>query len=100
MRVGLLVECGRNGLEVIVCRRMLECVLSTPAHPVRVSKQRAPDRQPNPKGRMTTLFRKLAGKSYVDVQFAKRIAECLTALSRLRKCRTFKRFEAQITAEK
>ena len=77
--------------------RMLSAVLSTPAHRVHVSKQANPDRRPNPKGAMITLFNKLAGKRYVDVQFAARFAECLDGLNRLRKCRTFRRFEERIT---
>ncbi len=80
--------------------KMLECVLSTPTRPVRVPKQKNPDRQPNPKGLMTTLFRKLAGKTYVDVQFADALANCLTALNRLRKCATFRRFEEKMTGAK
>ena len=75
---------------------MLSCTLSTAAHPVRVPRQKHPDQMPNPKGAMTTLFRKLAGKTYVDIQFARRFAECLTDLNRLRRCETFERFEAKI----
>jgi len=79
--------------------KMLECVLSRPAHPVRVDKQRNPHRQANPKGMMTTLFRKLAGKTYVDVQFARQFASCFSALNRIRRCETFKRFELALTGE-
>jgi hypothetical protein len=74
--------------------QMLATVLSIPPHKVKVPKH--PDRQKNPKGLMTTLFRKLAGKTYVDVQFAKQFANGLTQLNRLRKCQTFKRFEQKI----
>lgn len=75
--------------------KMLEGVLSTAAHPVTVPKPRKPDKHKNPKGAMTTLFRKLSGGRhvYVDVQYAQRFAKHLTGLSRLRKCDTFKRFE-------
>jgi hypothetical protein len=79
--------------------KMLECVLSTPAHRVTIPKQKNPHRHPNPKSAMTTLFRKLAGKTYVDVQFAQRMANCLTALNRLRKCATFTRFESKVTGK-
>ena len=79
--------------------KMLECVLSRPAHKVTVPKQKHPESQPNPKGMMTTLFRKLAGKTYVDVQFAKQFASCLSALNRIRKCETFQRFELALTGE-
>ena len=73
--------------------RMLSCVLSKPTHPVKLARQSNPDTMPNPKGAMTTLIQKNGGGRYVDVQFARRFAECLTSLSRLRKCKTFKRFE-------
>jgi hypothetical protein len=79
--------------------KMLSTVLSSQTHKVKVSKQRHPDQQPNPKGLMTTLFRKLAGKTYVDVQFAKQFENGLTQLNRLRKCQTFKRFEQKILGE-
>ncbi len=79
--------------------QLLECVLSTAAHPVKIPKQKRPDRHKNPKGLMISLFRQLAGKAYVDVQYAKRIADCLTALNRLRKCATFQRFESFIAAK-
>jgi hypothetical protein len=35
---------------------LLSVVLSTASHPVRVPKQKNPDRMPNPKGRMMSLF--------------------------------------------
>ena len=79
--------------------KMLECVLSRPAHPVRVPKQSKPHRQPNPKGKMTTLFRELAHKTYVDVLFAKQFASCFSALNRIRRCKTFKRFELALTGQ-
>ena len=77
--------------------RMLSCVLSTDQHPVRVQPPGRPDRIPNPKGTMTTLFRQHRGWRYVDLQFARDFARCLTALNRLRRCRTFKRFAQAIT---
>ncbi len=76
--------------------KMLEGVLSTQAHPVSVPRQSNPDRHKNPKGAMTTLIRKLSGRVYVDVQYAQRFAKYLTALNRLRKCGTFKRFEERL----
>ena len=38
-------------------------------------------------------FMTLAGETDVDLQFARRFAECLRDLKRLRKCATFRRFE-------
>ena len=70
--------------------KMLQCVLCTPEHPrLRISPPRNPDTNRNPKGAMMSLF-KQHGKRYVDVDFAKRLANCLTALNRLRRCKTFK----------
>ncbi len=73
--------------------RMLSCVLSKPTHTVRLIRQSNPDTMPNPKAAMTTLVKQNGGGRYVDMQFARRFADCLTSLSRLRKCQTFKRFE-------
>jgi Domain of unknown function (DUF4276) len=79
--------------------KLIACVLSSDEHPVKVPAQKKPDRMGRPKGTMISLFRELAGKRYVDVQFALRFAECLTTLSRIRKCRTFKRFEQSVTGQ-
>lgn len=78
-------------------RLMLSCVLSTDAHPVRARPPANPDRIANPKGAMMKLFRQHGRGRYVDVQFARRFADCLTALSRLRGCRTFRRFVQFLT---
>jgi len=77
--------------------RMLSCVLSTDAHPIRVGRQRNPHRMPNPKGRMTSLFRQHRGWRYVDVQHAAAFARCLQNLARLRRCATFRRFAEKVT---
>jgi hypothetical protein len=74
---------------------LLSDVLSTPAHPVRVSKQKNPHRMPNPKGQMMTLFGK-HGKRYVDVQYARRFADALDDLRHLLRCATFRRFAEKI----
>lgn len=77
--------------------RMLSRLLSTDAHPVRVGRQRNPDRMPNPKGTMTSLFRQHRGWRYVDVQHAPDFARCLENLARLRRCATFRRFAERVT---
>jgi hypothetical protein len=77
--------------------QMLSDVLSTKAHPIRVSSQRNPDRMPNPKGTMTSLFRQHRGMRYVDIQHAPQFARCLRNLSRLRRCATFRRFAERVT---
>ncbi len=71
---------------------MLSNMLSRPTHMVVVPKQNRPDRNPDPKGTMTSLMRQLAGETYVDVQFAARFAKHLVSLNKLKKCSTFKRF--------
>jgi hypothetical protein len=80
--------------------RMLSCVLSTAAHPVRVGRQRTPHRMTNPKGTMTSLFRQHRGWRYVDVQYAPDFARCLENLSRLRRCESFQRFAERVTGRK
>lgn len=77
--------------------RLLSKILSTDAHPVRVPNQKRPDRMPNPKGTMTTLFRKYGGKTYVDTLYARRFATCLSDFNRLKKCPTFRRFAEKLT---
>lgn len=74
-------------------KQMLSCVLSTDAHPVNARPPGRPDRHRDPKAAMRNLFREHGRGPYVDVQFARQFARCLTALNRLRHCQTFKRFE-------
>ncbi len=75
---------------------LLSAVLSTPAHPIRVPKQKHPDRMPNPKGRMMTLFQQY-GKPYVNIRYAPSFANELKDLARLKKCQTFRRFAEKVT---
>jgi hypothetical protein len=77
--------------------RLLSKVLSTEAHPVRIPNQRRPEQMPNPKGTMTTLFRKYGRKTYVDTLYARSFATCLSDLNRLKKCTTFRRFAEKLT---
>ena len=76
--------------------RLIAKVLSTDAHPVRIPPQRHPDRMPNPKGAMITLFRK-HGKRYVDTLYARSLATNLSDIQRLKKCPTFCRFAEKLT---
>jgi hypothetical protein len=77
---------------------MLSDILSTPAHPVRLPRQKNPDRIANPKGRMMTVF-KQHRKRYVDTVYARRFANALTTLTRLRRCPTFCRFAEKVTGK-
>jgi hypothetical protein len=77
---------------------LLSDVLSTAAHRVRIPRQKNPDRMPNPKGRMMTLFEQ-HGKKYVDFQYGRRFAAALNDLNRLKQCPTFRRFAEKITGQ-
>lgn len=75
--------------------RLLSDLLSRPTRPVRIKRQKNPDRMDNPKGRMMSLFRQ-HGATYVDVQYARRIAGALDNLDHLLRCPTFRRFAERI----
>jgi hypothetical protein len=77
-------------------KAMLSCALSRPTRPVTAKPPRNPDRIDNPKSAMMTLFNQHGGRRYVDIEAARRFAECLTSLNRLRRCKTFERFETKI----
>jgi len=76
--------------------QMLSDLLSTDVRPVRIGSQANPDRIPNPKGRMMSFFREHRNWSYGDVVYARRIAETLNSLKRLKKCKTFRRFAENV----
>jgi hypothetical protein len=75
--------------------QLLSALLSRKTRAVRISRQKHPDRMSNPKGQMMTLFRK-HGATYVDVQYARRIADALDDLGHLMKCPTFRRFAERV----
>jgi hypothetical protein len=75
---------------------LLSALLSRETRPVRISRLRNPDRMKNPKGVMMSIFER-HGKRYVDVQYARRIADNLDSLTRLKKCRSFRRFGLKVT---
>lgn len=74
---------------------LLSALLSRRTRSVRVPRQKHPDRMSNPKGRMMTLFRE-HGATYVDVQYARRIAETLDDRNHLLRCPTFRRFTERV----
>ncbi|MHB8897349.1 MAG: DUF4276 family protein [Thermoguttaceae bacterium] len=112
-RQDILASLGRAGVQDrevhLVCiereleswllfdERMLSSVLSTVAHPVRIDRQRNPDRMSNPKGRMIDLFRQHRRGRYNDIQHAAAFARCLQDLTHLRRCATFRRFAERVT---
>ncbi len=112
-RQDILANLRENGVELqnvhLVCierefeswllfdERMLSGVLSTDSHKVKIRRQKNPDRMPNPKGTMTSLFQRNGGKRYVDIQFARDFARNLDDLARLKRCTTFQRFGLKVT---
>jgi hypothetical protein len=77
--------------------RALSIYLSTPIRAVTIDDQKNPERVSNPKGRLTQIMREHKGRKYEDYTDAKKIVEHIVDLSRLRKCKTFKRFEEKLT---
>jgi len=75
--------------------KALSAYLSTPAHPVRVPRVRYPDREPNPKKRLSKLFGSRG--PYNDLVHAGPIAAKVTSLSRLAKVSSFERFQDILT---
>jgi Domain of unknown function (DUF4276) len=79
--------------------QLLSALLSTGTRRVRIPRQKNPDRMPNPKGRMMSLF-KQNGKTYVDVQYARRFAGALDDLNHLLRCPTFRRFAEKVAGRR
>lgn len=76
---------------------MLSEVLSRDTHKVKLKKQRRPDQEKDPKAKMRKLFKQQAGLTYVDTTHARKFADNLTSLNKLRGCKTFLRFAAKVT---
>lgn len=76
--------------------RLLSRVLSRAAHPVRANPPRNPHTERNAKGKMIRLFRQ-HGHTYVNVQWALRLAQNLEDFRRLRRCETFRRFAKRVS---
>ena len=77
--------------------RALSAFLSTPEHPVSVSRHKHPDREKDAKSCLITLFKK-NGKpiGYRDVDHAFKIVEKMPDLKRLEKIETFRRFKDKL----
>jgi len=70
----------------------ISSVLSTPAHPVRISHETRPDKVQNPKARLRRLFKQNGKGDYVDFLHAMKIAKEITEVTRVRRSETFRRF--------
>ncbi|HBX51255.1 MAG: hypothetical protein A2275_17845 [Bacteroidetes bacterium RIFOXYA12_FULL_35_11] len=75
----------------------LERVLSTTAHPVKISKIQNPDREPNPKGKLRKIFKEKRGLDYSDLDYALKIIQNVQRPKDLKKSESFKRFYYKLT---
>lgn len=76
--------------------RALSAILSTPTHPVRVSRQRRSERVLNPKITLLRLFQQNGKGRYNDMFHAIKIAEAMPDLNRIRRCASFVRFAEKL----
>jgi len=77
--------------------RALSNILSTPAHPVRVSRLRHPETLRNPKVRLLKLFQQSSRGRYNDMLHAVRIVQAMPDFTRIRRCPSFARFVERMT---
>jgi hypothetical protein len=77
--------------------RALSSILSTSAHPVRVSRLQRPETIRNPKVRLRKLFQQNGRGRYNDMFHAIRIVEAMPDLVRVRRCPSFARFVEKVT---
>ena len=91
--------CIEQELEawLLADERALRYVLSTPAHPVTIKRRRRVDQIKNPKSVINNLYKEYKGTRYVDRYHAEPIVLAIPDLSRLRKIRSFRRFESAIS---
>ena len=71
--------------------RALATVIGSKEHPVRVPREKKPEENPNPKGKLRRLFEE-HGRQYSEFVHAKQIVEALPNLKRIKRCRSFVRF--------
>jgi hypothetical protein len=92
--------CIREELEawLIADGRALSTVLSTAAHPIRVSHENRPEQVRNPKKTLIRLFNRSRHRTYVDRYHAIQIVRALPDLGRLLRLPTFQRFREKLLA--
>jgi hypothetical protein len=98
-RVGLV--CIEREFEswLLADHTMLSSALSRPTHRFKAKKYLNPERLPNPKGTMISVFKEAGRGRYNEVQHAGLFVEHLSSLTKFRKCKTFKRFERKVRGE-
>lgn len=91
--------CVEQELEswLVACDHAISAFLSTPAHPYKAKKVRAPDEVGNPKSVVIKHFRDACGKRYDDrVDAIKVLKAAEMDLKRLRRSTSFSRFESKL----
>jgi hypothetical protein len=90
--------CIEEELEawLLADNRAINTVLSKPHRPVRVNRERHPERVNNPKKRLMQIFRQEGRRPYNDLIDAEKIAKAMPDLSRLRRVDTFVRFALKV----
>lgn len=72
--------------------RALSSVLSKPHRRVRIADENHPERNRNPKKRLTQIFKEHTGQQYSDRIHAEPIAKAMPDFNRVKRCSTFARF--------
>ncbi len=82
--------------------RAISQVLSTQAHPVKISDKKKPGQRRNPKTQLNQIFQQYRGNRfrYNDLFHAEEIVKALPDLTKItRYCETFERFTKKLTSE-
>jgi hypothetical protein len=85
--------CIEEELEtwLIADGRTLSAVLSRPTHKVKIKDVKHPDRKKNPKGYLSKIFKEHTGRLYSDMTDARKIADLIDDLKKLKKIESFNR---------
>lgn len=94
----VFLVCIEEELEawLLADNRAIEIVLSKPHRPVRINRERHPERVNNPKKRMMQIFRQEGRRPYNDLIDAEKIVKAMPDLDRLKRVETFIRFALKV----
>lgn len=94
----VFLVCIEEELEawLLADNRAIEVVLSKPHRPVRINRERHPERVNNPKKRLMQIFRQEGRRPYNDLIDAEKIVKAMPDLSRLTRVETFVRFALKV----
>lgn len=91
--------CVEQELEswLVACDHAISALLSTPSHPYKARKEKAPDEVGNPKSVMINHFKEARGMRYDDRVHAVKVLKAAGLdLKRLRRSSSFSRFESKL----